>query len=235
MNVFISGGAKNGKSSFAQDIAVKMAKETGRPLYYVATMIPHDDEDRERIERHVRNRNGLGFRTIEAGKNLSAELHDPEGIYLIDSVTALLSNEMFREDGSMYRSAPRKITAELREMCHTFDSLIFVSDYMYSDAIDYSESVEAYKKGLAEIDKMLASECDLAIEMFFGFITEYSKDEEAPEELLEMAKRNDAAEAQQAAFDATEGLQRPAHPMAAEREMNFPWAEFNKPRNEEER
>ena len=192
MNVFISGGAKNGKSDFAQNLAVQMAKRTGRPLYYVATMIPHDDEDRARIDRHQWNRNGLGFRTIEAGKNLSAALTDPEGVYLIDSVTALLSNEMFREDGSMYHSAPRKITAELRELCRTFDCLIFVSDFMYSDTLRYSETVEEYKKGLAEIDKMLAQECDAAFEMFFGFPTEYSKNEPVPEELLKMAERNAA-------------------------------------------
>ncbi|MBQ7703029.1 MAG: bifunctional adenosylcobinamide kinase/adenosylcobinamide-phosphate guanylyltransferase [Firmicutes bacterium] len=191
MNVFISGGAKNGKSSFAQDLAVKMAKESGRPLYYVATMIPHDDEDRERILRHQENRNGMGFRTIEAGKNLSLALHDTEGVYLIDSVTALLSNEMFREDGSIYYSAPRKITAELRELCQNFDSLVFVSDFMYSDAIDYSESVEKYRKGLAEIDRMLAQECDAAVEMYFGFPTIYSKDEEVPEILRKMAEINE--------------------------------------------
>ena len=40
MTVFVSGGAKNGKSSFAQNLAVKLAKD-GRH-YYVATMIPSD-------------------------------------------------------------------------------------------------------------------------------------------------------------------------------------------------
>ncbi len=193
MNVFISGGAKNGKSDFAQELAVKMAGETDRTLYYVATMIPHDDEDRERIERHQWNRNGLGFRTIEAGKNLSQALTDHEGVYLIDSVTALLSNEMFREDGTMYHSAPRKIKAELKELCHTMDSLIFVSDYMYSDAMEYSDTVEEYRKGLAEIDKTLAKECDAAIEMFYGFPTQYYKNEDVPEELKQMAARNDSA------------------------------------------
>ncbi len=235
MNVFISGGAKNGKSDFAQNLAVKMAREAERPLYYVATMIPHDDEDRERIERHQWNRNGLGFRTIEAGKNLSQALTDPEGVYLIDSVTALLSNEMFREDGSMYHSAPRKITAELRELCHTFDSLIFVSDYMYSDAIDYSDTVEAYRKGLADIDRMLAQECDAAIEMFYGFPTWYKKDEEVPEELTRMAERNDEAAAQLAVQGISREDGAPAHPKALEREANFPWAEFRHSGGEGER
>ncbi|MBQ6118000.1 MAG: bifunctional adenosylcobinamide kinase/adenosylcobinamide-phosphate guanylyltransferase [Clostridia bacterium] len=41
MNVLISGGCKNGKTAFAQDIAVKLSKNGHR--YYVATMLPYDD------------------------------------------------------------------------------------------------------------------------------------------------------------------------------------------------
>ena len=83
MNVFISGGAKNGKSSYAQDLAVQMAKEKKCPLYYVATMIPHDDEDRARIERHRRDRNGMGFRTIECGRDIDRELCDATMDYFV--------------------------------------------------------------------------------------------------------------------------------------------------------
>ena len=72
MNVLISGGAKNGKSYYAQRIAQQMAEdscaqatenggrkmaadrgELRRPLYYIATMIPHDEEDHARIRRHI--------------------------------------------------------------------------------------------------------------------------------------------------------------------------------------
>ena len=45
MNVFISGGCKNGKSYYAQRDAKRQAGAAGRPLYYIATMIPHDEED----------------------------------------------------------------------------------------------------------------------------------------------------------------------------------------------
>ena len=37
MIVFVSGGAKNGKSSFAQSLAVKLAR--GGKRYYLATMM----------------------------------------------------------------------------------------------------------------------------------------------------------------------------------------------------
>lgn len=47
MKVLISGGAKNGKSMFAQEIAKKLSKEGH--LWYLATMEPHDDEDDARV------------------------------------------------------------------------------------------------------------------------------------------------------------------------------------------
>ena len=70
MIVFITGGAKNGKSSFAQDLAVKLSR--GGKRYYIATMIPCDEEDRERIRRHIADRDGLGFETIECGRNIGS-------------------------------------------------------------------------------------------------------------------------------------------------------------------
>ena len=53
MNVFISGGCKNGKSMFAQHMTRDMAEAGGRKMYYVAPMIPTDDEDPARILRHI--------------------------------------------------------------------------------------------------------------------------------------------------------------------------------------
>ena len=51
MNVLITGGAKNGKSHYAQELARDMALEKSVPLYYVATMIPHEvSEHRSAVE-----------------------------------------------------------------------------------------------------------------------------------------------------------------------------------------
>ena len=52
MNVFISGGCKNGKSMYAQKLAKETALREGKKLYYVATMRARDMEDENRIKRH---------------------------------------------------------------------------------------------------------------------------------------------------------------------------------------
>ncbi len=177
MNIFVSGGAKNGKSTYAEQTAHSMAREKKLPLYYIATMIPHDDEDEERIARHRRQRAGMGFKTIECGRDISAAISGKRGVFLLDSVTALLSNEMFREDGEIIEDAHIKVADDLAKVINEHDNVVFVSDYIYSDAIPYGELTEAYKRGLAYVDKTLAYLCDKAIEVSFGFIEEYERDE----------------------------------------------------------
>ena len=99
-----------------------MSREKSLPLYYLATMIPTDDEDRARIRRHLSEREGWGFDTIEQGRNicealigstLSGEKVSPGGVFLLDSVTALLSNEMFLPEGTVVLDAAEKLAAEL--------------------------------------------------------------------------------------------------------------------------
>ncbi len=181
MNVFISGGCKNGKSMYAQNIAKQMAQESGRELYYVATMIPVDDEDRARIRRHLEERNGWGFKTLEQGRDICGALTadvDAKGAFLLDSVTALLSNEMFRPDGTCDFNAGERLERELEEFARRTGNTVFVSDYIYSDAVNFDEYTEGYRKALAGIDRKLASVCDQVIEVSYGMIYDYGRRKE---------------------------------------------------------
>ena len=172
MNIFISGGCKNGKSYYAQRRAKEMAESLGVPLYYVATMIPHDDEDRTRIERHISERDGWGFETIEQGLSLTEILHnediDKRGVFLMDSVTALLDNEMFDDEGNIDMDAPERVKRDVLEFAAGTGNTLFVSDYIYGDAGFYEETVEAYRRGLAAADRALAEVCGEVVEIAYG-------------------------------------------------------------------
>ena len=167
MSTFISGGCINGKSYYAQ----RIAKSAGAPLYYIATMIPHDDEDDARILRHRNERDGWGFETLECGADILSCLDraDPDGSFLLDSVTALLSNEMFAPDG-FHPEAPKKIAAELCEFVRLAPKTVLVSDFIYSDAALYDEWTETYRRGLAHIDCAVAQACDNVLEVVNGQI-----------------------------------------------------------------
>ena len=96
------------------------------------------------------------------------EKADPEGVFLLDSVTALLSNEMFLPSGEAELEAPARVCEELRTFARRTGSTVFVSDFIYSDALRYDSLTEAYRKGLALCDRALAQVCDQVVEVCYG-------------------------------------------------------------------
>ena len=170
MTVFISGGAKCGKSSLAQDLTVALAR--GGKHYYVATLISTGQEDETRICRHLADRDGMGFETVECFRNIldCLQTADKEGAFLVDSVTSLIQNALFpvEKNYEMDLDGARRCADELLEFAGTVRHAVFVSDYIYSDAETYSESTEMYRKCLADIDRRLAGACDTVIEVSGG-------------------------------------------------------------------
>ena len=73
MRILLLGGSKSGKSGLAQRLARDLSE--GNSLYYWATMEPTDEEDRARIRRHLADRAGWGFQTVERGRDLPGALH----------------------------------------------------------------------------------------------------------------------------------------------------------------
>ena len=167
MKVFISGGCKNGKSHQAQRLAKHQQGKGGGALYYIATMNAADHEDDERIKRHREERDGWGFATIEQWQNIEAILGgcEREGSFLLDSVTALLANEMFGADGAVHTGASEKIAAGLLKILNQINNIVIVSDYIYSDAILYDPMTEEYRKSLARLDRLVAQHCDAVLEV----------------------------------------------------------------------
>lgn len=170
MKCFISGGAKNGKSTLAQNLAVKVAG--GGKHYYVATMIPVDEEDRERIRRHIADRDGLGFETLECGRDILSclEKADPNGVFLLDSATALLQNALFPVEKQYEMDIPggEKCADDLIAFVKAVSNVVVVSDYIYSNPETFDETTEVYCRLLANLDRRLAQVCDTVVEVCAG-------------------------------------------------------------------
>ncbi|MFF2888197.1 bifunctional adenosylcobinamide kinase/adenosylcobinamide-phosphate guanylyltransferase [Paenibacillus sp. NPDC057967] len=58
MAILITGGARSGKSRFAEQYAARL----GTHGVYIATCQPYDEEMKERIRLHMRDREASGFR-----------------------------------------------------------------------------------------------------------------------------------------------------------------------------
>ena len=64
--------------------------------------------------------------------------------------------------------AARRCGDELVAFAGQVRHVVYVSDYIYSDAEVFLESTEAYRKCLADIDRRLAAICDTVIEVSVG-------------------------------------------------------------------
>ena len=180
MTIFISGGCKNGKSSIAENCCTALAQ--GGPLYYIATMQAFDDEDRDRIKRHRESRSGKNFITLEQPLHILDCLKNSDGMngtYILDSVTALMINELYSNTGAMGEDtydmtsdpmAAERVSNDLIELCKKVKNIVFVSDYIYSGIDAYSEYTEDYLKALSFVDRALAKECDAVAEVCIGNI-----------------------------------------------------------------
>jgi len=94
-SVFILGGARSGKSRFAEELA----RQSGGRLHYLATGRAWDDEMRDRITRHQEQR-GAEWTTHEAPVDIVGvlqKLDDPENVILIDCLTLWLTNLMMEQ------------------------------------------------------------------------------------------------------------------------------------------
>ena len=89
--------------------------------------------------------------------------------FLFDSVTALLANEMFPGvDPDL--TAPQRVKEDLLALADHAENVVFVSDFIYSDAAHYDELTQAYRKGLADADRALVARCDCVAELCGGNI-----------------------------------------------------------------
>lgn len=97
--LFVLGGARSGKSGYAERAVRGMAEAAEAEKLYIATAQAFDAEMTARIAQHKRDR-GPGWTTIEAPRELPELLRAEAGagrVVLVDCLTLWLSNELLAE------------------------------------------------------------------------------------------------------------------------------------------
>ena len=94
----VLGGARSGKSAFAQAAAETRAAEGAGRLVMIATAQAFDAEMAERIACHREDR-GAAWTTLEAPLDLAGALANlgPDDVVVVDCLTLWLSNLMLEE------------------------------------------------------------------------------------------------------------------------------------------
>ncbi|MDQ0273238.1 bifunctional adenosylcobinamide kinase/adenosylcobinamide-phosphate guanylyltransferase [Cytobacillus purgationiresistens] len=168
--IFISGGVRSGKSSFAEELAADIANLTNGRLHYIAAGQASDNEMDLRIKRHQEDRANSGYewKTWEQPTELTklSTSFQHGDIILLDCLTTLLNNEFFRGNSLNDPEYQYEVMYEIKEgiiqilsQCHT---LIVVSNEVLNDPLGNNELVMAYGKTLGELHQFVTSLADQA-------------------------------------------------------------------------
>ncbi|ADZ70455.1 bifunctional adenosylcobinamide kinase/adenosylcobinamide-phosphate guanylyltransferase [Polymorphum gilvum] len=150
--VLVTGGARSGKSRFAEDLVLA----SGLAPVYLATGAAGDGEMGERIADH-RARRGPGWTTVEEGLELAATLAAearPQCAVLVDCLTLWLSNLML---------AGRDVPAEVAALCALVPRLagpvVFVTNEVGLGIVPDNALARAFRDAQGRLNQDLARVC----------------------------------------------------------------------------
>ncbi len=169
--ILILGGARSGKSSFAQRVARR-----GRRVLFVATAEARDEDMKRRIAAH-RERRPPGWDTLEEPLDLVAALRpvlDRYDIFLLDCLTLWASNLLLdqparAEDGRRIPDSARELMDLIAESPATW---ILVSNEVGQGIVPSSSLGRAYRDALGRVNQLAASRADRVYLMTAGLALE---------------------------------------------------------------
>jgi adenosylcobinamide kinase / adenosylcobinamide-phosphate guanylyltransferase len=156
----VIGGARSGKSGFAERLIVG----SGRPRRYIATAEAWDDEMRDRIARHRRDRTG-NWTTVEAPLTLAAALADAalDEAVLIDCATLWLTNHLLA-DHDLAAETDRLVTATAR--CPA--PVVIVSNETGWGIVPENPLARRFRDEQGRLNQRLAAEAQLVVTVIAG-------------------------------------------------------------------
>ena len=160
MLTLIIGGSGSGKSAFAEALVQKLPGER----IYLATMWASDPESLRRIARHRKQRETLGFVTLEQPLRLWEAAVPAGANVLLEDLSNLLANEMFWPTGGGIDAVRRG----LEHLITSCKNLTVVTNEIFSGGDKYEGETLAYMKNLAALNRELATRADLAVEVVCG-------------------------------------------------------------------
>ena len=158
MMILISGSNGSGKSLFAEQLAAT----ADLPRYYIATMVSQNSENDLRIEKHRRQRAGLGFTTLELPCHVDRAAVTTGSLVLLEDASNLLANLVFTEGGTE-QDALQEILA-LRDQCR----YLIVVTISGMDETKYDGETANYIRAMAALNGYLLEAADAAVELVNG-------------------------------------------------------------------
>ncbi|MCH4889165.1 bifunctional adenosylcobinamide kinase/adenosylcobinamide-phosphate guanylyltransferase [Acidaminobacter sp. JC074] len=131
--VLVTGGARSGKSTFAENEVRKLNKKTA----YIATAIAFDDAMKSRIKKHIEQRPSI-WTTYEKPTQVHEvidEVRKSNEVVLLDCITVLITNTMFQDRLDFDRLTEEEVDAVEKKI--TDDLKLLVAELEKTDLTVY--------------------------------------------------------------------------------------------------
>jgi len=151
-SILVTGGARSGKSAFAEQLVSKLGPEA----VYLATAEAHDAEMAARIAAH-RSRRGDRWTTREAPLDLVEALDATDGTAprLVDCLTLWLSNLMLAQSDWQTRGC-----ALAEAIPRQTAPVVIVTNEVGSGIVPENALARAYRDAAGQLNQMIAAAVD---------------------------------------------------------------------------
>lgn len=186
MAALITGGARSGKSSFAERYAAKLA-DSG---IYIATAAIGDEEMRERIERHQRQRQEGAFQwhTIEEtlalperlralnelGDTAVSDGHKPL-VVLVDCLTLWLTNTLLAYEHEPAERLDQEVDRLVEAVAAYRHPLLLVSNEVGSGIVPAYPLGRTFRDAAGRMNRKLAAVCQRTFLVVSGIPVDLSR------------------------------------------------------------
>lgn len=162
----IFGGARSGKSAYAEQLALA----SGKPVIYLATAQAGDFEMQQRIAHHQARR-PEHWRTVECTTDLAQAIlqaSTPENLILLDCLTLWLSNLLFSENADYPEvgniTPPKRFAIERAAFLQTLENvpgdLIIVSNEVGMGIIPQGAISRWFVDEAGRLNQAVAARCE---------------------------------------------------------------------------
>ena len=164
-SVFVLGGCRSGKSSYALEAAQQFSADRN---VFIATCVPRDDEMKLRVTRHQQERSRQ-WQTVEAPIHLPEailEAGEEAGILPVDCLTLWISNllmENYESDQIL-----DQVQSLTRSVASAACPVILVSNEVGAGIVPENELARRYRDLIGSTNQAVANRADQVVWVVAG-------------------------------------------------------------------